>query len=126
MPDTARQAPSPASAKYASPALKSDTDQQVWLGSPHLDSLMSMVIALSGEVWAGKQRMAILEKVLAAKGVKVAEAVENYVPSKAEFAEWEAERQAMAERVFKVAVASPALVPPGISGAGVGGGKAKG
>ena len=111
MADSSNPAPTAPQPKYASPAIKADADQQVWLGSPHLDSLMSMVIALSGEVWAGKQRMAILEKVLAAKGVKVAEAVESYVPSKEEYAAWEAERQAMAERVFKVAVASPALVP---------------
>ncbi len=111
MSDASNPAPKPSQPKYARPAIKSDADQQVWLGSPHLDSLMSMVIALSGEVWAGKQRMAILEKVLAAKGVKVADAVENYSPTKAEFTTWEAERQAMAERVFKVAVASPAMVP---------------
>lgn len=111
MSDSSKPAPKASQPKYASPAIKSDADQQVWLGNPHLDSLMSMVIALSGEVWAGKQRMAILEKVLAAKGVKVADAVENYVPSKAEYDEWEAERRAMAARVFKVAVASPALVP---------------
>jgi len=35
-------------------------------------------------VWAGKQRMAILEKVLATKSDKVAEAVEGCLPSKAE------------------------------------------
>jgi len=108
MSDSSSPAPKPSQPKYTTPAIKSDADQQVWLGNPHLDNLMSMVIALSGEVWAGKQRMAILEKVLAAKGVKVAEAVEGYAPSKAEYAEWESERQAMAERVFKVAVASPA------------------
>jgi hypothetical protein len=111
MSDSSSAAPKPSRPKYASPAIKSDADQQVWLGNPHLDNLMSMVIALSGEVWAGKQRMAILEKVLAAKGVKVADAVENYVPSKAEYEAWEAERRAMAARVFKVAVASPAVVP---------------
>lgn len=89
-------------------AIKSDTDQQVWLGNPHIDNLMTMMIALSAEVWAGRQRMAIMEKVLAAKGVKIADEVERYTPSKEEYAAWEAERQAMAERIFKVAVATPA------------------
>jgi hypothetical protein len=98
------QAPPPS---YTSPAIKSDTDKQVWLGSPHIDNLMTMVVALSAEVWAGKQRMAILEKVLASKGVKVAEAVERYAPTEGEYAAWEADRQAMAERVFKIAVSTP-------------------
>jgi hypothetical protein len=81
---------------YATPAFKSDTDQQVWLGNPHVDNLMTMMIALSAEVWAGRQRTLIMEKLLAGKGVLAKEAVESYTPSKEEFAAWEAERQAMA------------------------------
>ena len=80
--------------RYAAPAIKSDTDQQVWLGNPHVDNLTTMVIALSSEVWANRQRTAILEKVLAAKGIDVAALVESYVPTKEEFATWEAQRQA--------------------------------
>jgi len=87
---------------YASTAIKSDTDQQVWLGNPHVDNLMTMMVALSSEVWASRQRMAIMEKVLAAKGVAVTEAVARYSPSPDEYAGWEAERQAMAERIFKL------------------------
>jgi hypothetical protein len=92
---------------YSSPAIRSDTDKQVWLGNPHLDNLMTMMIALSAEVWASRQRTAIMEKLLAAKGVVAAEAVERYSPTPEEFAQWEAERQAMAERIFTVAVRTP-------------------
>jgi hypothetical protein len=93
---------------YTTPAFKSDTDQQVWLGSPHIDNLMTMMIALSAEVWAGRQRTLIMEKLLASKGVIASEAIEAYTPSKEDFAAWEAERQAMAERVFKVVATMPA------------------
>lgn len=103
-----QSAAKPAHPSYASPAIKSDTDQQVWLGNPHIDSLMTMMVALSAEVWATRQRSAILEKLLASKGVVVADAVERYTPSQAEYDSWEAERQAMAERVFKLAMGSPA------------------
>jgi hypothetical protein len=98
---------------HTTPAIKSDTDQQVWLGSPHIDNLTTMVVALSAEVWAGRQRTAILEKLLARKGVVVADAVESYAPTQEEFAAWEAERQAMAERIFKVAMATPAAPASG-------------
>ncbi len=108
-PDPPPKSPHPS---YASPAIKSDTDQQVWLGNPHVDHLMTMMVALSSEVWAGRQRLAIMEKVLAAKGISIAEAVERYSPTQEEYAAWEIQRQAMAERVFKVAVATPSAGTP--------------
>jgi hypothetical protein len=92
---------------YTTAAIRSDTDQQVWLGNLHIDNLMTMMIALSAEVWASRQRTAIMEKLLAAKGIVAAEAVERYSPTAEEYAGWETERQAMAERIFKVAVRTP-------------------
>ena len=85
---------------FAIDFVKTDTDQQVWLGSPHMDNLVSVVIALGSELWATKQRQIIAEK-LAEKGIAATHAaIETYQPSDEEEAEWEAERQALASRMY--------------------------
>ncbi len=98
---------SPSGAPYAHPSyatdfIKSDADQQVWLGSPHLDNLVTVAIALGGEIWATRQRQAIAEK-LAEKGVAATKAnIEGYRPSPEEEKVWEREREEMALRVYGV------------------------
>ena len=34
---------------YATDYFKSDTEEQVWLGSPHIDNLVTVSLALGGE-----------------------------------------------------------------------------
>ena len=78
-----------------------DTDEQVWLGSPHVDNLVSVVIALGSELWATKQRQIISEK-LAEKNIPAThEAIETYQPTDEEEKEWHAEREALAHRLYR-------------------------
>ena len=86
----------------ASDYIKTDTDSAVFLGNPHIDNLMSVVIALGGEIWADRQRMRIVEKLLETEGKVTNEMIEAYVPSDEETAAWEADREAMVERVYAV------------------------
>ncbi|MCB2109300.1 MAG: hypothetical protein KDE14_16440 [Rhodobacteraceae bacterium] len=81
---------------------KSDTDQQVWLGNPHIDNLVHVVIALGAELWTSKQRQIIAEK-LAEKGIPATyQAIETYKPTREEEAQWEEERRALASRLYGV------------------------
>lgn len=72
-------------------AIPSDVASSVFLGNPILDNLIGCMVAMNGEIWATKRRMKVLESLLAKKGV-TQEMIEQYVPSAAETAEWEQER----------------------------------
>jgi hypothetical protein len=82
--------------------IKHDADNMVLLGNPHIDNLLSMVIALGAEVWTGQQRVKIMEKLLTTKGKVTTEMIEQYVPTEEETALWAAERKAMVDRIYSV------------------------
>jgi hypothetical protein len=82
--------------------IKHDADNMVLLGNPHIDNLMSMMIALGAEVWTGQQRVKVIEKLLSTKGKVTTAMIEQYVPTEDDVATWEAERKAMVDRVFSV------------------------
>ncbi len=87
---------------YTAQAIKAETDGAVFLGSPHVDNLVSIVIALGAEIWETRQRMLIIERLLATEGRVTEQMIEQYVPSDEEFDLWEAKKAAMAERVYSV------------------------
>lgn len=87
---------------YASDFIKGDTDQAVFLGNPHIDNLMTVVIALGAEIWSDRQRLRIVENLMATKGKVTSEMVEQYMPSEEEKAGWQKEREAMVKRVYSV------------------------
>ena len=86
----------------AAPFIPADTDSAVFLGNPHIDNLVSVVIALGSEIWADRQRMHVVERLLESEGKATTAMIEAYVPSAAEKEAWEAERMAMVERVYNV------------------------
>lgn len=86
----------------AAPFIPADTDAAVFLGNPHIDNLMSVVIALGAEIWADRQRMKVVERLLETEGQATAAMIEAYVPTDAEKEAWEAERMEMVERVYSV------------------------
>lgn len=96
---------------FAADYFKSDTDKQVWLGSPHIDNLVAVSIAIGSEMWALKQRQIISEKLAAKKIPASTAAIENYKPTKAEEVEWEEERRSLAKRLFGV-LARETNLPP--------------
>ncbi len=87
---------------FAADFFKSDTDKQVWLGSPHIDNLVSVSIAIGSEIWALKQRQIISEKLAEKKIPASSAAIEGYRPTKEEEVEWDEERQKLARRLFGV------------------------
>ncbi len=69
---------------YATDYFKSDTEEQVWLGSPHIDNLVTVSLALGGEVWATRQRQLIAEKLAEKKLAATTANIEAYVASRSE------------------------------------------
>lgn len=82
--------------------IKHDADNMVLLGNPHIDNLLTMVIALGAEVWQGQQRAKITEALLTKHGKVTTDMIEQYVPTAEESAKWAAERKAMADRIYSV------------------------
>jgi hypothetical protein len=88
--------------KVASDFIKGDTDSAVFLGNPHIDNLMSIVIALGAEVWADRQRNRIIEHLLETKGKVTKAMIEEYVPTEEQKTAWATERDLMTKRVYSV------------------------
>ena len=72
-------------------AIPSDVKNGLFLGNAAVDNLVSCLIAMGAEVWATKRRLHVMQAVMAKHGIG-AEAIESYVPTAAEAAAWEADR----------------------------------
>jgi hypothetical protein len=79
--------------------VKSDTHNAVFMGNPMIDDMMTAIISLSSDLWAVKRRQKVMESLLAEKGITT-EMVENYMPTEAERAEWQSERDTFIRRTF--------------------------
>lgn len=73
---------------------------RVYFENVVIDNMMDALLELSGTVWAHHDRVLVLEKILAEKGVDVTAAIEAHVPDQDEIARRAAERDAFVERVF--------------------------
>jgi len=84
---------------YTAEAIPSDVRNGLFLDNPALDNLMNCVIAMGAEVWATKRRLHIMEAVMAKNGV-TQKMIESYVPSDAEKAAWDADRDRFVELTY--------------------------
>jgi hypothetical protein len=84
---------------YAVEAIPSDIKNSVFLGNPMLDNVVSSLIAMGTEMWATKRRLKVVEAVMAQKGI-TNEMIEQYTPSDAETAAWEADRDRFIDLAF--------------------------
>ena len=66
-----------------------------------VDPLFGVVAALAAELWAARERIATLERVLERAGSLPAGAVEDEVPGAEVTAARQAEREAFIQRVFQ-------------------------
>ena len=76
---------------YIAQSIPADVTQSEFLGNPVLDNLVSCMIAMGAEMWATKRRVNVLEAVLADSGV-TADKIEKFVPTAAQSAAWEQDR----------------------------------
>jgi len=76
---------------YAAEAIPSDVKNGLFLGNTALDNVVSCMIAMGAEMWSTKRRLHVMEAVMAKNGITPA-MIEKYVPTEAERAAWEADR----------------------------------
>jgi hypothetical protein len=95
---------------YTSESIKSDTDRAVMLGNAATDNAVSALMALGAEVWAIRRRLKIIESLLVKHAAITAEMIETYVPTAAETARWQSERDAFVKLLFDP-FARPADIP---------------
>jgi hypothetical protein len=85
---------------YAVEAIKSGVEKEIITGNPHIDNLMTVVVALGAELWASKRREAVLEKMLEEKGIINRAKLEAHRPTKAEEVAEDESRDAFIKRVY--------------------------
>lgn len=102
----------PSRPTFTAEPIRSDTDSAVFLGNPHLDNLMTVVIALGAEIWSDRQRLRIVERLMEQHGRVSRDMIEQYVPSPEERKQWESERDAMVRRVYDVMSRDTASAAP--------------
>ncbi len=76
-----------------------------------IDNILDAMLELSAAVWTYHDRVIVLEKVLAEKGIEVSDAIEAHLPDQQEIADREAERAALVQRVFGSFVRRPTARP---------------
>ncbi len=80
--------------------VKSDYDDTLYLGNPHLDSLVLALHALGKEVWIGRRRMHVIEALMESKIPVTRASIEQYMPTPEELQMWKADRDRMIGEIF--------------------------
>lgn len=78
-----------------------------------IDNLIDALLELSAAVWTHHDRVLVLEKVLASKGVDVSAEIESHLPDDAEIAARAAERDTYVQRIFGSFIRRPTGDLPG-------------
>jgi len=84
---------------YTVEAIPTDIANGVLAGDSGIDKLVSCMIAMGTEMWATQRRLKVLEALMAKNGISP-EMVEQYVPSAAEAAAWERDRNRFIDLTF--------------------------
>lgn len=75
--------------------------EPAFLPHPLLDRLLDVSVALAAELYAERERRETLERVLAARGLLDADAIETYLPDEAEREARKQQRDAFVRRIFE-------------------------
>lgn len=73
---------------------------RVYFDNVVTDNILDALLELSAAVWTNHDRVLVLEKILADKGVSVSEEIEAHMPDAAEIASRAAARDAFVDQVF--------------------------
>ncbi len=74
--------------------------EPAFFDNPAIDNLIAVTLELGAELWVQRERMRVIEKLLAEKGVVTPELIEQHQPSEAETARARAERDAFVNRIY--------------------------
>lgn len=84
------------------PAPPTPAPEPAFFDNPAIDNLIAVTLELGAELWVQRERMRVVETLLAQKGVVTPELIEQYLPSDEEAARARAERDAFVSRVYGV------------------------
>lgn len=65
------------------------------------DNILDSILEMSAAIWTVRDRQIVLEKILAEKGIEVTDLIEQHTPNADELATRQAERDVLAQRIFK-------------------------
>jgi hypothetical protein len=74
--------------------------QPAFFDNSAIDNLIAVTLELGAELWVQKERMRVVERLLAEHGVVTAEAIEQYSSTPEELARVQSERDAFVNRVY--------------------------
>jgi hypothetical protein len=74
--------------------------EPAFFDNPAIDNLIAVTLELGAELWVQRERMRVVEALLAEKGVVTQELIEQYMPSAEMQARSKSERDAFVQRVF--------------------------
>jgi len=74
--------------------------EPAFFDNPVIDHLITVTLELGAELWVQKERMRVIETLLAEKGVVTSELIEQYTASPEEAARVRAARDAFVQRLF--------------------------
>lgn len=77
-----------------------DHGDPVFFRDPAIDRLIETVMAIGSELWIQRDRMRVIEKLLAQHGAVTAEMIEQYKDDEAGEAERKAARDQMVKRLY--------------------------
>lgn len=73
---------------------------RIYFDNVVIDNILDALLELSASVWAHRDRVAVMEQILAERGIDLSEAIEAHKPDGAELARRAEERDAFIERIF--------------------------
>ena len=82
------------------PSIPAKSPEPAFFDNPVLDNLITVTLELGAELWVQKERMRIIETLLAQRGVVTTELIEQYAPSVDEAARVREARDAFVQRLF--------------------------
>jgi predicted amidohydrolase YtcJ len=69
---------------------------------PAIDHLIAVTLELGAELWVQRERMRLMERLLAEKGLVTAQDIAAYQATPEETAELQAERDALVQRLYGI------------------------
>jgi hypothetical protein len=90
----------PADAELTASGVAQPTQEPSFLRDPAQDALLDALVALTAELWVERDRRMLLEKLLAARGILEADALEQFRPSESDGRERGAARDALVRRIL--------------------------
>ncbi len=76
--------------------------EPAFFDDPAIDNLLAVVLALGAELWVQRERLRVIEQLLAKQGSVTTEMIERYEPSDEERERTRVEREAFVERIYGV------------------------